>query len=78
MKFKPVILLAVLLLSILCGGIETAYSQTRRGRSKAGARHIWQKNSQRKASFLSRDGAISHGKTRRGACSHHRGIARTL
>lgn len=42
------------------------------------ARHIWQKNSQKKASFLCRDGAISHSKTSRGACSRHKGIARRL
>lgn len=42
------------------------------------ARHIWQKNSQKAASFLCRDGSISHSKTKRGACSRHKGVARRL
>lgn len=54
------------------------FSSAQRRRKKKRERHIWQKNSQRRKHFLCRDGAISHSKGRRGACSGHRGILRQL
>ncbi len=84
MKSKITVVLSL----ILCFGLITTYIQPvevlaathhqTKKRKKKRERNIWQKNSQRKKSFVCRDGAISHSKSRRGACSGHRGVLRSL